>query len=126
MKILLLTDLHFGVKSDSPIFHEYQKLFFDDILFPYLDTHSIDTMIILGDVFDRRKYTNHQTIEHCKKNFFDVLEIRNIQIHNILGNHDVTFKNTNRLNSPNLLLREYKNITHYDIPKDVRFDGCDV
>ena len=43
-----------------------------------------------------------------------------------LGNHDTYYKNTNDVNSPDLLLREYKNITVIDHPSTIEVDGVDI
>ena len=40
----------------------------------------------------------------------------------IPGNHDTYFKNTNEVNSPNLLLGEYNNITLYEEPTEIMLD----
>ena len=42
-----------------------------------------------------------------------------IQVHMIVGNHTAYYKNTNRVNTPNLLLNSYDNITIYD-------EVCDI
>lgn len=126
MKIALITDQHFGVKNDSPIFLEYQKKFYTETFFPYLKKHKITEVIDLGDTFDRRKYINYNTLSEVKDFYFDVLQHRNINLHIIVGNHSTYYKNSNDINSPDLLLREYSNITNYGEPKQVVFDGCGI
>ena len=44
----------------------------------------------------------------------------------IIGNHDTFFKNTNDVNSPELLLKEYPNIGTYSSPKIVQYDGLNI
>ena len=58
MKIALLGDTHFGVRNDARHFHEYYEKFYSEVFFPYLEEHGINTIIQLGDLFDRRKYIN--------------------------------------------------------------------
>jgi thiol-disulfide isomerase/thioredoxin len=58
MKICLLGDTHFGVRNDSKAFHAYYEKFYSQVFIPYLLEHKIDTVIQLGDLFDRRKYIN--------------------------------------------------------------------
>ena len=43
MKIALVTDTHFGGKSDSEVFAKYNGKFYNDIFFPYLKQHNIKT-----------------------------------------------------------------------------------
>ena len=73
MKIAILGDSHFGARGDSPHFHKHFKKFYDDVFFPYLEQNGIECVIQLGDVFDRRKFVNYQTLKHCREYFFDPL-----------------------------------------------------
>lgn len=114
MKIALLCDTHFGGRSDSKTLLEHQASFFRDIFFPYIDQHSITTVLHLGDIFDRRKYINFYTLKRSREFFFDELARRDIAMHAILGNHDTFFTTTNEVNSVSLLLREYSNIHVYE------------
>ena len=122
MKVALVTDTHFGARSDSLAFDAYFAKFYDEIFFPYLVEHDIKTICHLGDIFDRRKYINFNTLRSCKKYFFKQAEDLGIDIHMIPGNHDTYFKNTNDVNSPDLLLGEYNNITLYQEPTEIMLD----
>ncbi len=53
MKIALVTDTHFGARSDSQAFDAYFKKFYDEVFFPELDKRKIQDVIHLGDCFDR-------------------------------------------------------------------------
>jgi len=122
-KVALITDTHFGVRNDSPAFYEYQKEFYEDIFFPKLAEEKIDHIIHLGDMFDRRKYTNHIILYNFKRMFFDTLRDMGVTMHLIVGNHDVAYKNTNVVNSPELFLGEYPNIIPYIQPEVIRIDN---
>lgn len=100
MKICIIGDSHFGARSDSPLFLNYFFKFFDNELFPYLKANNINTVIHLGDLFDRRKFVNFHTLKHVRERFMNWFEDNNVDLHCILGNHDVFYKNTNHLNSP--------------------------
>ena len=126
MKLCILGDTHFGMRNDSPIFHELYKNFYQNTLFPYLDEHNIDAVFQLGDLFDRRKYINFHTLEQVKTYFFDELSSRGITLHTLLGNHDVYWKNTLQVNSTSLVLGEYKNVVIYDTPTTTHFDGLAI
>lgn len=119
MKIALVTDTHFGARSDSQAFDAYFKRFYQEVFFPELDKRSIKKIIHLGDCFDRRKYVNFNSLKSCREYFFDEISSRNIYMDMIVGNHDTFFKNTNDVNSPDLLLGEYNNIQAYDRPTEV-------
>jgi hypothetical protein len=51
---------------------------------------------------------------------------QNIRVHLITGNHDVYFKNSNKVNSPELLLKDYGNITTYSEPTEVNIGGLNI
>ena len=109
-KIILLGDTHFGVRNDSKAFHKYYEKFYRDIFFPYIDEHKISTVVQLGDLFDRRKYINFLSLSESRRYFFDQLEKRNVKLYALIGNHDIFWKESLSINSPDLLLKDYSNI----------------
>lgn len=123
MRLIFLGDVHIGARGDSPAFLSLHLEFFEAQLFPYMEKEGITTIIQVGDIFDRRKGINYETLYEWKRRFFDVLRDRGYIMHIILGNHDVAFKNTNRVNSPTLLLKEYNNLVIHTEPNDQEFDG---
>jgi UDP-2,3-diacylglucosamine pyrophosphatase LpxH len=125
LKIALITDQHFGARNDSIQFHEYFNKFYEEFFFPTCEAEGIDTIIELGDIFDRRKYVNFDTLERSRKYFFDPIIERNWQLHCIVGNHDIYFKNTNRVNAPSLLMNEH-NIHVYENPEHVVFGDTTI
>lgn len=122
MKIATINDTHFGARSDSLQFDNFFRKFYDEFFFPTLVEKEIKTIMHLGDVFDRRKYINYNTLRSCKEYFFDKARDLGIDIHMIPGNHDTYFKNTNDVNSPELLLREYDNVKVYPTITKLEFD----
>ena len=110
MKVCLLGDTHFGVRNDSKIFHAYMERFYSEVFFPYLRNHQIKTVIQFGDLFDRRKYINFLSLTESKRYFFDPLKNNQIELITLLGNHDIFWRESLSVNSPNLLLNEYDNI----------------
>jgi DNA repair exonuclease SbcCD nuclease subunit len=126
MKIAIITDQHFGARNDSIAFLDFFERFYNDIFFSNLDANNIEHLLILGDTFDRRKYVNFYSLQRAKEMFFDKLEERGITVHMLAGNHDTYYKNTNDVNSPDLLLREYANITVIDTPQTITIDGTKI
>ena len=126
MKVAIITDQHFGARNDSIQFLDYYEKFYNETFFPIIDSERIDTVLILGDTFDRRKYVNFYSLKRTKEMFFDKLAERNIQVHMLAGNHDTYFKNTNDVNSVDLLLREYNNINVIDSPQTIHLGLHDV
>lgn len=125
MKVLLLGDTHFGARNDSPIFHDFFDQFYTEFFFPYIKANQVDHIIQLGDVFDRRKYINFQSLHRAKKYFFDPLAQTKLPVDFIVGNHDTFFRNTNEVNSLGLLLREY-NFNLWKAPADINVGGLSM
>lgn len=126
MKIIILGDTHFGMRGDSLEFHSYYKKFYDEIFFPYLLENDIKVVYQLGDLFDRRKFINFNSLYLARQYFFNKLKQHEIEFVTLLGNHDVAYKNTLEVNSSQLLLNEYTNIRIFDEPTKVTLDGVDV
>jgi hypothetical protein len=118
MKIPFINDTHFGLKNDSPIFREYFNRFFVDIFFPYIDKHGIKEIVHLGDLMDRRKYVNFETLKYIRENFIAPLAERGVVLHVMLGNHDVYYKNTNTVNSVRELFGNASNVRLYETFQD--------
>jgi DNA repair exonuclease SbcCD nuclease subunit len=126
LKIALITDQHFGARNDSIAFLDFYEKFYDTTFFPVLDDNGITNVLILGDTFDRRKYVNFYSLQRAKEMFFDKLAERGIKVHMLAGNHDTYYKNTNDVNSPDLLLREYSNIEVIDEPQTIFVGGTAI
>jgi len=126
MKILLITDQHFGVRNDNQFFINQYKKFYTEVVLPFIDAKGIDTIICLGDTFDKRRSINFMSLEAAKDMWFDPLYERNVRMHMLVGNHDIYYKNTLRVNAPSELLGKYENISVYTEPTTVDFDGVPI
>lgn len=110
MKICILGDCHFGARGDSLDFHRYFQKFYENIFFPYLKENNIKTIFQMGDLFDRRKFINFNSLFLARRYFFDELVANDITMYTLIGNHDMAFKNTLEVNSPSLVINDYKNV----------------
>ena len=126
MKVCILGDAHFGMRNDSISFLDYGEKFYKETFFPFLIENNIKTIIQVGDFFDRRKYINFYTLKRTKEMFLNKLVEYNINMIVLAGNHDTYHKNTNQVNSLDLLLREYDNITVIDTPQTIHLNYADV
>ena len=124
MKVAIITDTHYGARKGSKFLHDYFELFYKNIFFPALKEYGVDTVIHMGDAFDSRKSIDYQSLEWAKRVVFDPLMDYNV--HMIIGNHDVYYKNTNDVNSPDLLLQKYSNIKTYSKATEVNIGGLDI
>ena len=75
----------------------------------------------MGDTFDNRKSMDFNTFNRVNENYFK--RLKDYEVHMILGNHCTYYKNTNRINSPELLLEQYRNIRIYSEPKEILLGG---
>ena len=128
MKVALTTDTHWGIRNDSPVFAKVINKFFTEQFFPYIDQHNIQHVIHLGDVFDRRKYVNFQTIRNFYNDFMLPCKQRNLGLDIMVGNHDTYYKNTNEINSMHELFHEYPydKLNLYYNATNVKIDGTEI
>ena len=124
MKVAIITDTHYGARKGSKHLHDYFEMFYRDIFFPSLEEHKIDTIIHMGDIFDSRKAIDLQSLEWSKKVVFEPL--KKYKVHALIGNHDCYYKNTNHVNSPELLLKDYPNIKTYSKAAEISLDKLKI
>jgi len=124
MKVAIITDTHYGARKGSKYLHDHFELFYKNIFFPALKEHKVEAVIHMGDAFDSRKSIDYQSLEWAKRVVFDPL--KNYDVHMIIGNHDTYYKNTNSVNSPELLLQTYPNIKTYSDPTEVNIGGLNI
>jgi hypothetical protein len=126
MRVAIITDQHFGCRKNSKIFHDYFLEFYNEVFFPYLESMGITTVIDMGDTFDSRKGIDFSALAWAKDNYYDRLKDMGITVHTIVGNHTAYYKNTNKVNAVDLLLREYENVHVYDTATEVELDGLPI
>ena len=126
MKVAIITDQHFGFKKGSKLYHDYFLKFYEETFFPTLEREGITTVLDLGDTFDNRKGIDSYSLDWAKKHYFDPLHLRGISVVSIVGNHTAYYKNTNELNTIDLLLREYDNITILSECQELKVGNLDI
>ena len=127
MKIALLTDTHFGARNDNLNFNDYFYEFYEGVFFPYLQQNNIKHCIHLGDLMDRRKYVSYRILKDFRERFIQPFLHLEIDLHILVGNHDIYFRNTNDVNSlQELLGANYKNIHIYPEAQEVDFGGFPI
>ena len=124
MKIAIITDTHYGARKGSKHLHDYFEKFYDDVFFPTLEEQGITTVVHMGDAFDSRKSIDYQSLEWSKRVVFE--RLKKYDVHMIVGNHDCYYKNTNNVNSPELLLQTYSNIKTYNKVTEVFLDKTKI
>ena len=80
----------------------------------------------MGDTFDSRKGVDFVSLEWAKNHYYDRLAELGITVHTIIGNHTAYYKDTNEINTVELLLKEYDNVEVYSEPTTVNIGGLDI
>ena len=126
MKVAIITDSHCGANNNSEFMIEYQTRFYNEVFFPYLRQHQINHIIHLGDYYDNRKALNVRAISENRKIFLDKLREYEMDMDILVGNHDVYYKNTNKVNSLQELMGSYSNISIIEDPVTTNIMGRDI
>ena len=126
MKVAIITDQHFGARKGSKYLHDYFEKFYNDVFFPYLEENKITTVVDMGDTFDNRRNIDLWSLEWAKEKYFNKLRDLGIKVHTIVGNHTAYYKDTNSINSVDLLLNEYENVIVYSEPTEIKLGKLKV
>lgn len=127
-KIVFLGDTHFGASKGNDDRHAYMAKFFKDF-FQYIDANNIKYIVQVGDLFDVRKNVDVKVIRFFREVFLDEITKRDLRLFVIVGNHDIYYKETVKVNTVHELLRDYallhSNLTIVDTPRDVSIGDSD-
>jgi DNA repair exonuclease SbcCD nuclease subunit len=124
MKVAIITDTHWCARKSSRLFQDHFELFYNNVFFPTLEQYGITTVIHMGDAFDSRKSIDFFGLDWTRRVVLEPLS--QYDVHLITGNHDCYFKNTNNVNSPELLLSEYENIKTHSEPTEIKVGNLDI
>ena len=59
----------------------------------------------------------------AKEHVYDKFKELGVNVHTIVGNHDVYYKNTNEVNAVDSLLASYDNVVRYSSATEIDIDG---
>lgn len=117
MRVGIIGDIHLGINENKPAFVNYQNKCIEFVYEKFREL-GITHIIYLGDVFDKRQSISVKTLRQA----LDVFEYNGFVQHFVLGNHDVAYKNSNELNSVEILLGE-KNAVYVNTPEEIEIGG---
>lgn len=124
MLVAIINDTHWSCRKSSKLFQDYFELFYKDIFFPSLKEYGITTIIHMGDAFDSRKSIDFSGLEWTRRVVLEPLS--SYRVHLITGNHDCYLKSSNKINSPELLLKDFSNIKTYSEATEITIDNLDI
>lgn len=119
--VCVISDLHFGVHQNSPIWHTI-AINWANWLKQELSTRNIKDIIICGDVFHNRNDIAVNTLNTVAQ-IFEALSSFNIVI--IVGNHDAFYRDRADVSSISIL-NGWKNITVLSEPTFVTHSGSRI
>lgn len=120
-KIGFIGDVHFGINEVSDEFIQYQ---IDSLKWAYeeLKSKGATTIIFLGDFLDKRKYISLKIFQIVN----DMCMDEDIEKIFLCGNHESFYKNTNEVNSIDLVLgtKDYKTVSM--LPEEITIGDTTV
>jgi DNA repair exonuclease SbcCD nuclease subunit len=105
MELGVIGDIHIGMQENNQNFLDYQT---ESLEWAYKEFRSrgIKNIVYLGDVLDKRRNANFKVLA----NFYKIFAPEDFNHYILAGNHDCYYKDTNEINSLNLLLEDYPHI----------------
>ncbi len=112
--MLIIGDLHFGIKANSQDYLDFQIKWFKDELYKTIKDNDVKYIVFLGDINDSRLSLSPLVMNYERDLFIDLKNtFPNVEYHVILGNHDLYYKNTREVHSLNFL-KDIGYIVHED------------
>lgn len=116
MKVIILGDMHFGVKNEE--FLQNQLDFYYKQLIPYCEENGIKYIFQLGDIFEHRQKSDNFVLFQVRK-LFKAFKNAGIEFHCLVGNHDIYFKNRIDVNT----LELFEDLIHIHYFDEMDLDG---
>lgn len=123
MKVIILGDCHFGCRNSNTIVEHWQRRFYEEIFWPYIESNGIQHIIQTGDYFDNRKWLNIQSIAFQKEVFIDRAQKLGVKVHGLVGNHDIPLRHSLKNSSVCQILNHEEGVQFYDEDTVLEFDG---
>jgi DNA repair exonuclease SbcCD nuclease subunit len=122
-KVAVVGDLHAGVHKGHPAFENALKKFIEFTLLPTLEKENIKHVIQLGDIVDRKPSISYVTMNKIRHDLVLPFMEADLELHILVGNHDIPFKHTLSPSAPNELFHGHPNVYVYDEPLEATIAG---
>lgn len=127
MAIAKLGDLHVGSRQGSQFLRDFIKSYLIDYLIPELVENDIHEVWQFGDTFDIRKFLYGDDKDWMEHELTPALREGGIKWNGIIGNHDITKADSNRINWPSWLVGLAPDVyTYYSETEEVMIEGKKV
>ena len=114
MKIAILGDTHFGARNSNTVIEHWQRRFFEETFWTYIEENGITQIIQTGDYFDNRKWINLQTMAFQKEVFVQKAQMLDADVVGIVGNHDIPLRHSLANSSVTQILNHESNVKFHD------------
>lgn len=125
MNILMISDIHLGVKKNSEFFINVTRDFFNDQVIPAIEDNDVEELWILGDLFDDKFLTGvlvyNVAIGIIRKLLW---KFKSLKIRILIGNHDIYYKNSLKVTSLKMLDKISKRVEIVSEVSEYDLDGC--
>lgn len=118
--IPVVTDTHFGSKNFHKAIFNQAMQFFEDQFFPWCLKNGVKDVIHTGDLVHNRNLMDLWMNQEIKRRFFQWFDDNGINLHIIVGNHDIYYKSTIEYNYLAENANEYNNVHVYQEQKKVQ------
>ena len=126
MKIAILGDTHFGARNSNQIVEHWQRRFYEEVFWPYMEENGIKTVIQTGDYFDNRKWLNIQSIAFQREVFVSPAQRLSVDVNVIVGNHDIPLRHSLQNNSVQQILGHEPFFKVYSTSARVQFEDREI
>lgn len=127
MAIAKLGDLHIGSRQGSQFLRDFIKSYLIDYFIPEIVENDIKTVFQFGDFFDVRKFLYGADKDWIEYELVPVLRTHGIHWIGLVGNHDITLAESNRLNWPSWLNSLAPDVfTYYSETQEIILEGKKV
>jgi UDP-2,3-diacylglucosamine pyrophosphatase LpxH len=127
-RLFLISDLHFGIKSNNPEWLKIQTDYFYNFFIPLVKEHKRDgdACFILGDIFDSRQSLNILVMNSCIEIFRDLGKIfTDSGVYVMTGNHDCWTKDSSQVHSLSCI-SALENVYVYNRPELISVGNKDL
>jgi len=118
--IPFITDTHFGSKSFSKPVFETMIGFFEKQFFPWCLKNNIKNVIHCGDLVHNRNMIDLWINQQIKERFFQWFEDNGVNLHVLVGNHDMYYKSSLEINYLAKNTSEFERIHVYGDQKKIK------
>ena len=118
--IPIVTDTHFGSKNFHKAIFNQALHFFEEQFFPWCLKNGVKDVIHTGDLVHNRNLMDLWMNQEIKQRFFQWFDDNGVNLHIIVGNHDIYYKSTIEYNYLAENANEFKNVYIYQEQKKVQ------